>query len=179
MGKPTPTARSTDRATASKTAAALTAITTMSTAELARKYEEVFGEKTSSKNKGYLKKRIAFRIQELAEGGLSPRAKEKIEELGQALPARWRNAVAAQPAAKPSKVSAAEPETSRDIRLPASGTVLTRKYDGKEHQVTVLDDAFEYAGERYTSLSKIAKSITGTSWNGFLFFGLIGRKGSK
>lgn len=60
----------------------------------------------------------------------------------------------------------------RDPRLPCSGTVLTRLHQGIEHQVTVLADQFTYCEQRFTSLSTIAKVITGTTWNGFAFFGL-------
>jgi hypothetical protein len=56
------------------------------------------------------------------------------------------------------------------------GQVLVRIHRGVEHKVRMLEDGFEYQGERYTSLSKIAKVITGTNWNGFLFFGLTQRK---
>lgn len=59
-----------------------------------------------------------------------------------------------------------------DERLPPPGTVVEREYDGKTHRVTVLDDGFEYAGKRWTSLSTIAKEITGTIWNGYAFFGI-------
>ena len=63
----------------------------------------------------------------------------------------------------------------RDSRLPAAGTMLTRTYKGAEHEVRVLKEGFEYRGDRYPSLSKIAREITGTNWNGFAFFGLQNR----
>jgi hypothetical protein len=58
----------------------------------------------------------------------------------------------------------------RDPRLPPPGAVLTRVHDGVEHKLIVLADGFEYRGERHRSLSKIVRIITGTPWNGFLFF---------
>ena len=61
---------------------------------------------------------------------------------------------------------------ARDARLPKAGTKLTRVFDEKTHTVTVHADHFVYGGKEYTSLSTIAKQITGTSWNGFSFFGL-------
>jgi hypothetical protein len=64
--------------------------------------------------------------------------------------------------------------TSRDSRLPPVGTVITRVHKEKEHQVKVLADGFEYQGQRYRSLSKIARIITGTNWNGIAFFKLQG-----
>lgn len=63
----------------------------------------------------------------------------------------------------------------RDPRLPPPGSKLTRLYRGTEHRVLVLETGFEYQGQVYGSLSRIAKTITGTTWNGFLFFGLITR----
>lgn len=59
-----------------------------------------------------------------------------------------------------------------DSRLPAVGSVLTRIHGTTEHRVTVVDDGFDYRGERYRWLSKIARVITGTVWNGYpIFFG--------
>jgi hypothetical protein len=66
----------------------------------------------------------------------------------------------------------AAPERARDPRLPAAGTVLEREHDGKTYKVKVLEHGFEYARQTFTSLSSVAKAITGTNWNGFGFFGL-------
>ncbi len=52
------------------------------------------------------------------------------------------------------------------------GIVLTRSWQGVLHQVQVTDQGFDYRGERFTSLSKVARRITGTRWSGPLFFGL-------
>jgi len=65
--------------------------------------------------------------------------------------------------------SALEP---RDPRIPPVGTVLRRVFQGVAHEVTVCSEGFEYAGQRFKTLSAVAKHITGTPWNGFLFFGL-------
>ncbi len=59
-----------------------------------------------------------------------------------------------------------------DARLPGVGGVLRREYEGKVYEVRVLKEGFSFQGRRYTSLSTIARDITGTIWNGFLFFGL-------
>ena len=56
------------------------------------------------------------------------------------------------------------------------GTVLTRDYKDRRITVTVLDDGFEFEGERFRSLSAVARAVTGSHWNGFHFFGLP-RKG--
>src|SRR5206468_2151726 len=70
---------------------------------------------------------------------------------------------------------AASAHARRDPRLPAPGTVLTRGYRGAEVRVSVREDAFEYAGRTYRTLSAIAHEVTGSRWNGFLFFGLAKR----
>ena len=149
----------------------LAALRNMTVAQLREKYREVFGEPTRSRNKDYLRKKVAWRIQELAEGGLSDRARARIEELADGAPMRRRSSGNGTANGAPATAPAA-PATDRDPRLPEPGTVLTRTHGGVEHQVTVLDDGFEYRGERYTSLSKIAREITATNWNGFLYFGL-------
>jgi hypothetical protein len=69
-------------------------------------------------------------------------------------------------------VCGSETTVERDPRLPEPGTVITREHGGVEHRVTVLEDGFEYRGERFPSLSKVARAITGTNWNGYLFFRL-------
>ena len=156
------------RATADLTAQ-LQEVLGMTTGELVARYREVFGEPTRSRNKAYLRKKVGWRIQELAEGGLSQRALDRIQELAPSAPARWRTP---RPDFPLVAESPAEPEApkERDPRLPPVGTVLVRAHQGAQHAVTVLDDGFEYAGEQYRSLSGIARAITGTPWNGFLFF---------
>ena len=67
-------------------------------------------------------------------------------------------------------------EPPRDPRLPPVGTVIHREHDGVVHEIRVLKDGFEYQGRHYTSLSTIAREVTGTSWNGFLWAGLTQRK---
>ncbi|MCA9632834.1 MAG: DUF2924 domain-containing protein [Myxococcales bacterium] len=148
----------------------LAALRNMTVAELRERYREVFGEPTRSRNKDWLRKKIAWRIQELAEGGLSERALARIEELADGAPLRRRSS--GNGAAEAPTAGATDQAASRDPRLPEPGTVLTRMHEGVEHTVTVLDDGFEYRGERYASLSKIAREISGTNWNGFLYFGL-------
>ena len=153
----------------------LAALRGMTVSQLREKYREVYGEPSRSRNKDYLRKKVAWRIQELAEGGLSPRALAKIEELAPQAPVRWRTTQ--QPAAAPAPTAVAVvatpiPEPDRDPRLPLPGSVIVRVHNGVEHRVTVLDDGFEYNGERHQTLSQLARRITGTPWNGFLFFGL-------
>ncbi len=140
----------------------------MSVGQLRDKYREVFGEPSRSRNKVYLRKKVAWRIQELAEGGLSDRARSLIEELAAGAPVHWRGDSRRRAGASPLPTG----DRDRDPRLPAPGTVLSRCYQGDECRVTVLREGFEYRGERYRSLSKVAREITDTNWNGFLFWGL-------
>ena len=155
----------------------LDALHEMTVAQLRERYEEVFEKPARSRNKDYLRKKVGWRIQELAEGGLSDKAKAKIEELAEMAPARWRSSGRkdedGQDPLPPTD------EKQRDPRLPPPGKVITRMYKGEEHQVTVLRDGFEYRGERYPSLSRIARKITGTNWNGYLFWGLQRRTSKR
>jgi len=168
--------RKSDAATRARRAVAdipeqLAALRNMTVAQLRERYREVFGEPTRSRNKDWLRKKVAWRIQELAEGGLSDRARARIDELADGAPTRWRSS--GNGASNGGSTAAPPGQTGeRDPRLPEPGTVLTRTHAGVEHQVTVLDDGFEFRGERYASLSKIAREISGTNWNGFLYFGL-------
>src|ERR1035441_6782173 len=167
MGRPTPTARCDKGAVAARMGADLAALSRFTGPELAEKYLVLFGQPARSRNKDFLRKRLAWRIQELAEGGLSERALVRIEELGANPFTSWRRPV------RPGKASSPRPSSgnaARDPRLPPAGTVVRRVHGTTEHCVTVLDDGFEYLGERYRSLSKIARVITGTPWNGYLFF---------
>ena len=169
MGRSTPTAQRAEGAAVARTAAELAILSRMTGAELAAKYLVLFGQPARSRNKDFLRKRLAWRIQELAEGGLSERALARIEELGaDALTSRRRPVRAGTPASpRPPSGGAA-----RDPRLPPAGTVVRRLHRTTEHSVAVLEDGFEYQGERYRSLSKIARVITGTVWNGYpIFFG--------
>jgi len=143
----------------------------MTAGELREKYQEVYGEPTRSRNKVYLQKKIAWQIQALAEGGLSQRALARIEELAPLAPLRWR------PRLKDIEIPVArtmkgKKPKKRDPRLPPSGTVITKEHKGKEYEVLVVEDGFEYGSEHYASLSKVARVIAGTNWNGFAFFGL-------
>jgi hypothetical protein len=143
----------------------------MGTADLRVRYAEVFGEPTRSGNRPWLVKRIAWRLQALAEGGLSERAQQRAEELARDADLRLR-----PPSEKVTATTGQSFSTPRTIpfqsdqRLPASGTVLTRRYKGEDLQVRVLADGFEYDGQTYGSLSAVARAITGSHCNGYHFF---------
>jgi hypothetical protein len=136
-------------------------------AQLRERYAEVFGEPIRTGNKAWIIKRLAWRLQALAEGGLSERARQRASEL-----AHEANIRLSPPRGR-SKASAPEKPTQRsDPRLPAPGSVLTRFYKGHTLQVRILLHGFEFEGAVYPSLSAVAKAITGDHCNGFLFFRL-------
>jgi hypothetical protein len=147
---------------------------------LRMKYAELFGEATSARNKAWLVKRIAWRMQALAEGDLSERARQRALELANDADVRMSPPKDILPL-KPAPAERTKTMTLRlkgDQRLPPPGSVITRMYKGQTFNVMILADGFEFEGERYKSLSAVAKTITGQHVNGFSFFQLS-REGSK
>jgi hypothetical protein len=144
----------------------------MTVLELRRKHAEVFGEETRSGNRDYLVKRIAWRLQSLAEGDLSERARHRAQELANDADIRLRAPrMLTEPA--PERTRTAAVNVPQDNRVPPPGAVLTRDYKGKTVIVTVLPDGFQHEGTVYRSLSAVAMAVTGTHWNGYHFFGLL------
>jgi len=138
--------------------------------ELQKEFEALFdGQKASSDNKIYLVRRMAYRLQELEYGGLSQRAQNRLKELiGLYDPV---NNKAIRP--KVSLETQARIKTrGRDMRLPIPGTMITKDYRGKRHQVKILESGFEYENKIYKHLTAIAEKITGAHWNGYNFFNL-------
>jgi hypothetical protein len=141
----------------------MTALETMTLAELRTRYAELFDETTRSRHRQSLIRRIVWRLQALEEGDLSERAGRRAAELANDADLRLS---APKPSPRPASRSAA------GNGLPAPGTILTRLYKGRLLEVTVLADGFAYGGQRFATLSAVAKQITGSHWNGFHFFGL-------
>lgn len=139
--------------------------------ELQQRYLELFGEMTTCRNKVWLIKRIAWRLQARAEGGLSDSAIQRAAELAddadlRMLPPRTKTMTSST---NPTLVPINVPSDS-DRRLPPPGSQLSRRYKGWVVQVEVLTEGFLYDGERFTSLSAVAKKVTGSHVNGFRFF---------
>ena len=150
----------------------------MTVAQLRVEWERLYGETTRSRNRDFLWKRLAWRVQEIANGGLSDAAKTRLRELA---PVTLQFTRAQRPrgfdpdaAPPPAPRSTAKPV--RDTRLPASGSVITRKWRGRDLRLVVRDDGFEVDGVVYGSLSEAARGVTGQRWNGPLFWGLRERK---
>ena len=155
-------------------AARIAALQDMTLADLRESYHEVFGEETRSRHKDFLRKRIAWRLQANEEGDLSERAKRRAAELANDADIRVRVPAGAFDAGLPAygRTRTHAFAGGHDPRLPMPGTVLTRDFKGRLIRVTVLDEGFEFEGRVHRSLSAIAELVTGTRWNGFLFFGL-------
>jgi hypothetical protein len=148
----------------------------MSVPELRHQYATLFGEPTWVANRAWLVKRLAWRMQALAEGDLSERARRRAAEL--ANDADLRLAPPRPPKNGSAGTTVTSPRGRRDARLPRPGTLLTRSYKGQTLQVQVLADGFEFEGKLYDSLSAVARAVTGSHCSGYLFFRL-GRKGES
>ena len=145
------------------------ALQRLSVGQLRQRFAELFSEATNASNRTWLIKRIAWRLQALAEGDLSERARRRAAELARDADLRLnppqRQATTTTPPPEPASIP-----TPLDQRLPPPGTILTRPYKGQLVQVQVLTEGFAYAGRVYASLSAVAKAITGSHCNGFHFF---------
>jgi hypothetical protein len=141
--------------------ARLAALKTTPTPDLKKQWRDFFDSEPPPFNRRYLESRLAYRIQELAYGGLKPETIRRLERLGEELDGGDKK--------------------KRGLRLdrdrPITGTRLLREWQGVEYVVTVTADGFEWQGRPYKSLSSIARAITGTRWNGWVFFGL--RRGGR
>ena len=124
-------------------------------ADLKQMWRDLHGTEPPPFNRSFLESRLAYRIQELAYGGLKPETVARLEAIAQELDGS-------------DVAKRRRPANGR----PIAGTRLIREWNGVEYCVTVLDDGFEYQGRPFKSLSAIARAITGTQWSGPLFFGL-------
>ena len=124
-------------------------------ATLKQQWRELFGKEPPPFSRSYITSRLAYRVQELAYGGLKPETLARLEALGEQLDG--------------GKITV---RRTRGDDKPIAGTQLIREYQGVEHVVNVTRVGYEYQGQPYQSLSAIARAITGTRWNGRVFFGL-------
>ena len=151
----------------------LAALGRLTVAGLRSRYAELFGEPTRTGNKTWLVRRLAWRLQALAEGDLSERARRRAAELAHDADLRLSPPRPAQDAAAPAADGLPARLFRGNHRLPPPGTLLTRLYKGQTLQVQVLERGFAYRGTIYPSLSAVAKAVTGSHCSGHLFFRLI------
>jgi len=137
------------------TAKALDSLPKLSAAELRSLWAEAFGRPLAFRvQKDLLIKCLAYRLQEQGHGGLRPVTVKRLQKLVREFAHSDQTPVCIEaPRFKP-------------------GTRLIREWQGKTFEVTVMDQGFAYRGDRYESLSEIARTITGARWSGPRFFGL-------
>lgn len=153
------------------------ALRELSTDQLREKWTEVWNEPCRSRNKGFLQKRVAWKIQANAYGGLSQRALDRAREIADETLLKIRSP--STPIVEGKTIGTIMRRKSlrpicntNDRRLPCAGSVITRSYEGRTIAVSVLDKGFEWEGRFFRSLSAVARAVTGSHWNGFLFFGI-------
>ena len=140
-------------------------IQTLALPELRERWTVLYGNSAPGYSREHLIRRLAYRIQELAHGGVSDATRAQLRAI----------------AAKDCPSGQVRPLARRDANQgdPVPGTRYVREWHGQRHEVTVIDGGFEYGGKTFRSLSAVAKAITGQHWNGPLFFGLKKRKEPK
>jgi len=131
----------------------IAALTDLTAQQLRNEWRRLYRNHPPRLSRDLLVRTIAYRMQELAYGGLSKRIQRRLRALTKELQSNGSIASDPDPRVRP-------------------GVGLVREWRGRTHTVVVTEDGFEYAGKTYTSLSKIAQTITGAHWSGPRFFGL-------
>ena len=140
--------------------ARLAALKTAPIPDLKALWRDLFDAEAPPYNRTFLESRLAYRLQELAYGGLAVTTVARLENMAE-------------------DFDTGKGRRKREQDRPIAGTRLVREWKGVEHCVTVREDGFEYQGRPFQSLSAVARAITGTRWNGHTFFGLKNwRKGA-
>ena len=138
----------------------LTALAQTPTQELRAHWRKIYrAEPPRRISRDLLVRAAAYQIQERAHGGLDQKTKRRLRTLARTLETDGRLPLSSIPDLKP-------------------GAKLIREWHGKTYRIAVLEDGFEFDGERYRSLSRIAREITGAHWSGRRFFGLAQKEKS-
>ncbi|MFO8011906.1 MAG: DUF2924 domain-containing protein [Phycisphaerae bacterium] len=137
----------------------LTALERMDVSALRDRWRALYGtEPPATYRRKLLVRRLAYRIQELAFGGLPDETKARLRQVADENP-----------------LGGGRKRRDRRVRrrnVPVAGTRLIREWHGTRFEVTVLRDGFEFEGRRYRSLTAVARAITGAHHSGPRFFGL-------
>jgi hypothetical protein len=147
----------------------------MQPSQLQQLHRRIFGTDVASGNSEQARRRIAWQIQAEREGDLPDSARQRALELARESGIRIRARITANGKSAEARLWHATTTSlvsDHDPRLPMPGSVIVKEYRGRTLLVHVLNEGFEYDGRRFDSLSAIARDITGTKWNGFMFFGL-------
>ena len=124
----------------------LLALAGMSRPQLCDKWRDLYGSEPPNSSREFLRRRLAYRIQEIMYGGLDATLKAEL-----------------------TVETAVDRKSDAPLR---DGTKIVREWHGREYEVTVRGEKYEYAGKLYRSLSGVARAITNTNWNGNKFFGI-------
>jgi hypothetical protein len=155
--------------------AAIGRLAKMTVPELQQRHAELFGEKSGTPHRQYLFRKIAWELQAREEGTLPEETRQyalgiaREAKLGVRIAENASRLRSGVPLDRSATTSVAQ---THDSRLPMPGSIIVKEFKNRSIVVTVLDEGFEWEGRRFNSLSAIAKEITGTKWNGLLFFGL-------
>jgi hypothetical protein len=144
----------------------------MRPADLQRAYRSMFGRNVPAGNSEFARRKIAWQVQAEREGGLPESARQRGLAIAKDCAARLSIQVRA--AANSEHVTVTNIISDHDSRVPMPGSLIMKRYRGRNLVVHVLENDFEYDGRRFSSLSALAKDISGTKWNGLAFFGLNG-----
>jgi hypothetical protein len=158
----------------------LPALARLSTRELRQRYQALFGELATANNRIWMMRRIAWRLQAKALGGLTDRAISRAQELVSEADLRL-NPPSLRKKRSPGHPRRQIPEqqTGVDRRLPTPGTIVTRNYKGTTVKIKILTQGIEYEGTVFQSLSAVAKAVTGSHCNGYQFFKLGAHGGAS
>jgi hypothetical protein len=133
---------------------ALSRLPTLDIGELRQQWRGLYKTEASPDlSRELLLRAVAYRMQEVALGGLSPARQRQLRQMAQQFKQTGEATIRARPELKP-------------------GARLMRQWQGRTYDVLVLDDGFSWQNTQYRSLSALARKITGTAWSGPLFFGL-------
>jgi len=134
----------------------------MTLKQLREKWIDLYGNNPPEYKKQFLIKRLAYRIQELFYGGLSEQTKSNLKKVAKSDPI--------------ATISRKIPQARKSQESILSGTSFVRIWKDQRYEVVAVENGFEYKGVIYKSLSAVARKITGTQWNGKVFFGLKNKK---
>jgi hypothetical protein len=151
------------------------ALQRMTVGQLRVEWERLYGEPTRSRNRTYLWRRLAWRIQEIEYGGLRDETRQRMFEAAPATFVRSQIPVGFQLQENGASAPPGAVAPRRDPRLPSPGSTIVREYRGQTLRLLVLADGFELDGVHHNSLSEAARVVTGQRWNGPLFWGLTKR----
>lgn len=135
--------------------------------ELKALWHTLYGNEPPTYNRAYIINRLAYRIQELTFGGLSEDTRSKMRR------------ILAEHGYDSHGMKTVRKRRSMSADMPAMGTKLVREWNGRRYEVMVVPGGVEYLGKRYRSLSAVATIITGSHWNGRVFFGLDSRSRNR